>query len=248
MTNPYEVLDQSQKPSNEQATQTSETVPETVQKTNTPTEQKPGKIFDAIAIFFAKIMWHPNPITWEKFTEEEKIISEKTEKKLEDIMGNVGNLLEKAWDKTIEKVNETAKNINEKIINAEKAKNNQITLDNIQEKTINQETQIETKPTIKETIKENEPKITPTKIEQTNTEGNPWIKEQKQPTSTEATNWNIPTEQPATTQTKITPEKNTQTNIGKQSWTETQEQQKNTETTNWNIPTEQATTTQKINN
>lgn len=124
MTNPYEVLDQSQNPSNEQVTQNTETK----QKINTSSAQKPGKIFDSLAIFFAKLMGHPNPITWEKFKEEEKIISEKTEKKLEDIMWNVGNLLEKVWDKTIEKVNETAKNINEKLSTPN---NQQIKLDDI---------------------------------------------------------------------------------------------------------------------
>ena len=101
MTNPYEVLDQSQNPSNEQVTQNTETKQEI---NTTPAPKWPGKIFDSLAIFFAKLMWHPNPITWEKFKEEEKIISDKTEKKLEDIMGNVGNLLEKAGNKTIEKL------------------------------------------------------------------------------------------------------------------------------------------------
>ena len=129
MTTPYEVLDQGEKTTENQAIQNTETK----QKINTaPAPKWPGKIFDSLAIFFAKLMWHPNPITWEKFKEEEKIISEKTEKKLEDIMWNVGNLLEKVWDKTIEKVNETAKNINEKIANAEKPKNNQIKLDDIE--------------------------------------------------------------------------------------------------------------------
>lgn len=137
MGNPYEVLDQGNQTPNDQATQNTETKQES---NTTPIPTKgPGKLLDSVAIFFAKLMGHPNPITWENFKEEEKIITEKTEKKLEDIMWNVGNLLEKAGDKAIEKVNKTTKNINEKLMTPN---NPQIKLDDI----VNQDTnQIENK-------------------------------------------------------------------------------------------------------
>lgn len=46
MTNPYEVLDQSQNPSNEQVTQNTETKQEI---NTTPAPKWPGKIFDSLA-------------------------------------------------------------------------------------------------------------------------------------------------------------------------------------------------------